>query len=222
MLEQFRRSFLSSSIFVNRAHVAVGRLTGDTYWTRKGEAKELIEEVLPIAALLKHLCIPGREVKCRLAQPYLNHDAELRFAGRDVTRGSHEARYFVEVTSAASKVNHLYRESLATHGYVFGGQKITSTGSKRLGNRSVKSEACAIDHAEMVLDVIRWIRECITAKSTKSYPSPCFLIINLETDRPFDISEWATVIESIADCPDRTKFKRVYLVRWLDSSVFAV
>jgi hypothetical protein len=56
MLEGFRASFLPTTIFVEEAYAALERLDADAIRMRSGNGvKQLIEEVLPLAALLKYM-----------------------------------------------------------------------------------------------------------------------------------------------------------------------
>jgi hypothetical protein len=57
MLNELRRSFLTAPVFVRRAYAALEALDGAKYRSRSAKAgvKELVEEIIPLAALLKHM-----------------------------------------------------------------------------------------------------------------------------------------------------------------------
>jgi hypothetical protein len=65
VLRQFRASYLTVPAFVKRAYAAIAALEGDEYRARGAGVKELVEEVMPLAALLKHLENPELHVRCK-------------------------------------------------------------------------------------------------------------------------------------------------------------
>jgi hypothetical protein len=155
MLDRFRRSFLSVPVFVRRAYSVLEALDGDQYRMRSvAGAKERIEEIIPLAALLKHLEIPDRHVRCRFVGGDQDHDAQIRISGPEVEHGLIEQRYFVEVTSAIAPYEYLQREALTRYGHVFGGGDIRRIGSKRRGDDQIVSRAVAVDGQAAVENAI--------------------------------------------------------------------
>lgn len=119
--EKFSKSYLSTATFVSRAYSALERFSANEVRLRKGKGcKELVEEIIPIAAFLKHFEIPGRKVTCKYYPGNQNYDAKIRIEGDDVSLGLVKERYFLEVTSAVSSYEFLEREALARYGSVFG------------------------------------------------------------------------------------------------------
>ncbi len=146
MLEQFRRSFLTTGVFVRRAFASLESLSAEEYWKRSlPGSKELIEEILPVATLIKHLEVPDRRVRCRFVGGSENHDAEIRLSGPEVEAGFLEPFYYLEGTSAGFPKAHLRREAMARHGHVFGGPDIRRVGSRARGTDDVESRAVAVD-----------------------------------------------------------------------------
>jgi hypothetical protein len=132
MLRQFRRSYLTASIFVRRAYNAIAALGGDEYRARRDD-KGLVEEVMPLAALAKHLENPELQVRCKYVGGDANHDARLRLSGAPVDQGFFESDYYVEVTSALSPLDYLRREALTRYGSVFVGSEIERVRSRKRG-----------------------------------------------------------------------------------------
>lgn len=223
MLEQFRRSFISSSTFAQRAYRAFERLDAKSIVMRNGVGtKTLIEEVLPIAAFLKHLEIPSRHVRCQLARRGADHDAVIQLAGPEVEQGFWEPSYFIEVTSAVSGTDYLEREALIRNGGVFGGGKIRRVGCKARGNDKIISEAVAVDAGEAVVNVAKWIAERIRAKCAKMYPQPCILLVDSQPERRLTMHEWAEVAAVAGQAADKKRFRAVFIVQWERNFVFEV
>ncbi len=221
MLNDFRRSFLTVPVFVRRAYAALEALDDNEYRSRSADGvKELIEEVMPLAALLKHLEIPGRHVRCRLVGGDRDHDAQIRMSGPEVDRGIWEPLYFVEVTSAVFPQDYLRREALTRYGSVFLGPVISRIGSKRKGNDRIVSPAAAEDGDAPVQNAITWVRERLIAKAAKTYPSPCLLVVNVNPDRPLTLGEWSKLVKSVCGSVDRNRFEMALVVDWYSNAVF--
>jgi hypothetical protein len=212
--ERFSKSYLSTSTFVSRAYAVLESLSDRELLLRPSvDYKKLVEEIIPIAAFLKHFEIPGRQVKCKYFPGNQNYDARIKVQGNDVRRGFIMESYFLEVTSAVSVYNHLEREALSRHGTVFGGGKIYPNGSKHKGNRRIVSEAVAEDGDAAVIKASDWIRESLKTKANKEkYPEPCILLIQVEPERPLVIGEWLTVVENTRDSVNRQAFAETFLV----------
>jgi hypothetical protein len=184
------------------------------------ESKELIEEVLPLAAFLKHLEIPGRKIRCRYVGGTDNYDARIRITGVEVERGFLAPSYFVEITGAAFPKDYLRREALTRNGHVFGGPRIRRVGSRARGTAGVVSEAAAVDGEAAVREMVRWTESAIARKAEKDYPEPTILLVDVLPDRPLRHSEWCSVTEEVGDRLDRTAFAHVYWDEWSSNSVF--
>jgi hypothetical protein len=173
VIEQFTKSYLSPSTFVRRAYASLEHLSANEVRLRRG-CKKLIEEILPIAAFLKHFEIPGRRVTCKHFSGNQNYDAQIKVKGPEVRSGFIKQMYYLEVTSAVSSYAHLEREALSRHGSVFGGGSIQVVGSKHKGTRNIFSRAVAQDQDAPVIEASQWIEECLKAKSNKRYRSPAY------------------------------------------------
>lgn len=211
--DKFRKSYLSTATFVSRAHSALERLSDDEFRLRKGKGcKDLVEEMIPIAAFLKHFEIPGRQVRCKYVPGNQNYDAVIRIQGNDVSLGFLRENYFLEVTTAVSPYNFLEREALARYGSVFGGGDIRRVGSRRKGDDRIVSKAVAEDGDAVVIQASDWVKERLSAKANKTYPEPCILLVQVDPERPLNIREWSTVVENVRGSVDREVFEATYLV----------
>jgi hypothetical protein len=223
MLDQFRRSFLTVPVFVRRAYSALEALNGEQYRMRSiSGAKELIEEIIPLAALLKHLEIPDRKVRCKFVGGNIGHDAEICISGSEVNLGFIEPRYFVEVTSALSFEDYLKREALTRSGYVFGGPNIHREGSKSSGKDKIVSRPTVVDGEAAIENTVTWVKSRLVAKAAKNYPPPCILAVNVETERCLNLSEWSELSREVQGSVDRNRFNRTYIVNWLTNTVFKI
>ena len=140
MLRQFRRSYLTASVFVRRAYNAIAALDGDEFRARRDDVKGLVEEVMPLAVLAKHLENPELQVRCKYVGGDANHDARLRLSGVPVDQGFFERDYYVEVTSALSPLDYLRREALTRYGSVFVGSEIKRVRSRKRGIDEIVSQ----------------------------------------------------------------------------------
>jgi hypothetical protein len=223
VLNDFRRSFLTVPVFVQRVYAALESLGGDEYRMRSIDgAKELIEEVVPLAALLKHLEVPDRHLRCKFVGGHLDHDAQIRISGPEVDRGFLENNYHVEITSAVSPLDYLRREALTRYGHVFGGPDIHREGSRRTGNDKIVSRAVAEDGEAAIHNAITWVKERLAAKAGKRYRKPCILAVNVEPDRPLSLSEWSKLATEVRGDVDRDRFQWAFVVNWLTNTVFRI
>lgn len=207
--ENFSKSYLSTATFVSRAYGTVEQLSTNQVLMRKGKGvKKLVEEIIPIAAFLKHFEIPGRRVRCKHFPGNQNYDAKIRVQGDDVCLGFIEKEYFLEVTSAVSSYDFLEREALSDNGSVFGGGKIR----REKASRRIISDAVAEDHDAPIIKASEWVAACLTDKANKTYPQPCILLVQVEPERPLNTREWLTIVENIQSSVNREAFTATYLV----------
>ena len=213
---------MSVSTFVRRANAAIETVPAERFRSRRGEIKGLVEEVLPLAAFLKHLDVPSRRVKARLAPDDDDHDARIQVAGPEVDKGFLDATYFVEITTAASPVDYLRREALNRNGFAFGGTDIRREGSRLRGDDRIISQAVAVDGEAAVRDATVWVKNRIEVKSRRSYPKPCILLVNLEPDRRLTLPEWCTLTLDAATVVQPDVFKAIYAIDWQAPAVHAI
>jgi hypothetical protein len=213
-LVQFRKRFLTAATFAQRAFREMEALSNESYWQRPKEdhSKFLIEEVLPLAMVAKHLDIPGRRVRCKYLGPSGKSDGQVKIDGEWVKAGFLKPFYNVEVTLAQFEKAHYVREALARYGSVFDDPDIHRIGLKKWGNGRIVSRAVAKDGDQTIKDSVHWIAKAAAKKIEKSYPQPCLLIIAIDPGRPLALGEWLEVIKSFPRDATRHKFELTFLV----------
>ncbi len=221
--EKFSKSYLSTAVFVSRAYSAVEKISRNDFFMRpSNEDKKVIEEIMPIAAFLKHFEIPGRTVKCKYYGGNHIYDAKIRILLSWARKEPLEANYFLEVTTAISKNEHLAREELALTGFTFGDVNIKSEGSKRKGTYKIVLQATGEDFDAPVTKISELIKKCLDKKSKKQYPPPCILLIQAEPDRLPTIHEWSTIVSNISGSVDRKAFAATFIVDAFRDTVIPV
>jgi len=216
--DKFSKSYISTATFVSRAYSVLEQFSDNEVRLREGKGcKELVEEIIPIAAFLKHFEIPGRQVKCKYFSGNQNYDAKIRVQGRDVSLDFIKESYFLEVTTAVSPKDFLEREALSRYGSVFGGGDIERVGSTRKRNDKIVSKPVVEDHDAVTIKASDWIRARLQAKANKVYPKPCILLVQVEPERPLSIHEWSAVAKDVQPSVDREVFAATYLVNaWMN------
>lgn len=211
---EFRRSYLSASVFWERAVKNVESLTNDEIHCASPSraVKALTEEVLPLAYLLKHLDRPRRRVRCKYFGSDSDRlDARLKLVGNAVDRGSLEPQYGVEITSAQSPTHHLSREALELYGSVWSDPGIYAEGSRHKNNRRIVSQPTVQDGDAPMHYAKEWVREAVKAKLEKTYPEPVILLVAVRPEGLLSKQEWPTVAAAVpVEAYDR--FSMVYLI----------
>ena len=211
--EKFSKSYLSTSTFVSRAYSTLEQFTANEFRLRKGKGcKELVEEIIPIAAFLKHFERPGRKVTCKYYPGNQNYDAKIRVQGDELRYDYIKRSYYLEVTSAVSSYDFLEREALARYGSIFGGGDIRRVRDRRNGTDEIVSKAVAEDGDAVVIKASEWVKGRLKAKANKTYPDPCILLVQVEPERPLYLHEWLTVVENVRGSVDRKVFAATFLV----------
>lgn len=221
MLAQFRRSFLSADVFVRRAYSAINAVSPEEFLSRRNpEVKAVIEEIIPLAALLKRMDTPSRRVRCRyFGGGSSGFDAEIHVSGPEVDGGFLRPTYYLEVTTAEHPREYLRRESLRRTGSVYGGPGIRRTGSAARGTADVESFPVAVYGTVACALMAQWVTERIREKASRTYPAPCMLVINAVPEKPLNIREWANVADAAADELASTDFVSCWIAEWGTNNV---
>lgn len=222
-LDKFK-NYLTVPVFVKRAYSELEALSNDDYHLRKdADTRRLVDEILPLAAFLKHFERPGRYVKCRFFSGYQNYDAKIKLKERCVgKKGFIEDSFFVEVTSAVSPQDYLIREALVRYGGIVG-CSVRRIGSKKKGNDLIEGQG-ASDIDSPAKNAVERTNIALKKKYDKKelYPSPCILVVQVEPERPLSLGEWWAVAKGVQSTVDRDKFQATYIVNWYTNTVFKV
>ena len=220
--EKFSKSHLSAAVFVSRAYKALDQINQRDFFLRPKECKDVIEEIIPIAAFLKHFEIPGRSVKCKYFGKNHCYEAEILVSGYFVDMEYSEGKYYLEVTTAVPESAHLARMELALTGFTFGDGNIGFVGSKQKGTSKIVSHPAAEDHDALVNKTSELIKERLSDKANGNYPKPCILVINSELERPLTLHEWLTVVNNISESVNREKFALTFIMDAFRNTVIPV
>ncbi|MGA7193902.1 MAG: hypothetical protein WBW94_09740 [Anaerolineales bacterium] len=217
-------SYLSVSVFVQRAYRELDSIDRNDYFLRQGDGtKKFIDEILPLTAFLKHFERPGRRIKCRYFQDNQNYDAIIKISGDEVKQGFISDSFFVEVTLAEEEyTEHLRRESLARYGFVFGGDNIRRVKNHKNGTDFIESKPAGRDIDFPVVNAVELVKKALEKKNQKTYPAPCILVVEVKPERTLSLSEWLTLTKEIQNSVNRDKFQATFIVNWLTSNVFEV
>lgn len=146
---------------------------------QKGFAKQLIEEVRPLAIFGKHKFGDTDQV---LLQPVIgnqHYDAVVTDRTTDPPMES-----FIEITlSHEGRDNYLRRCELLEKGYVFPYAPVIKTRTRKGRASSIPSEANSVD--ERVENELKRILDAAKGKEGKEYPANTSLIIFFDDARPF-------------------------------------
>lgn len=184
-LTAFREELLPAALFADRAFAACSALeSGAEVFLRTGDAKNLLEEVLPLAVFAKFFDAIERRVRCRyLGGSGDEADAELVLSGRTVELGFYPSRILVEVTCAEdSKKAYLRREALAVQGGVFLGTDIARSAPRHHPDSRIISRAVAQDPDHYPSELADLVSAAIAKKAGKHYDPPRVLVVRYDPD----------------------------------------
>ena len=215
-LEKFLGGFIDSFEFAKLAYQEAASLTNEEYFKLSGSAKQLIEEILPIALLAQHLRTPELHVDIRWFNDSEARDGKIRLQGKPVDIGFYQAEYFVEVTTAVSPKDYLQREALYEDGIVYGGDTIHRHGKR---GSPIISEPEVLEGKATVIRATNWIIDCVRAKASKTYPNPCILIVNVKPEKSLSILDWAYIFETIQTDVIESDFESIYAIDVYHSTV---
>jgi len=218
-LDEFS-NYLDGSAFVQHAQQVLLSVDKRALRDRKGNVKRLIEEILPIAAFVKHLDEMGAEPVCKHHNGNQSYDAEVRLGVKRVSCGLLKDSYYVEVTCAVHPKAYLFREALNRQGSCWLNEAVYREGSRKRGDDRIVSKPTAEDAGEPLRRLKVQIIERIREKSSKRYPSPCILLVSAVPDFWACSKEWVEMLGMIRDHVDVSAFDHVYVVNYYTHFVF--
>lgn len=142
--------------------------------------KKLWEEVRPLGLFALRRYGPRSDVKCTPNLTNNNYDGRIEF---DDTSNP---TIYVEVTYAKDGYDERWRlEVLGEKGSVNALGRISTSGTKASGRRSIEVQDEAVDHEETRCKSLKILRERITGKTSKTYGPDYVLIIVVDDYLPF-------------------------------------
>jgi hypothetical protein len=218
-LKKFSAKFTDSFEFFKSVYQEASSLTSDERLELQRPAKQLLEEILPIALLSQHLRTLDLQIDVLWCGDSQEYDGKLKLEGKPVNRGLYERQYFVEVTTATSPIRYLQREALLKNRFVNGGDDI-----HRLGQRGspIVSNGQVQNVEAPSRQVIEWIVKCLESKADKTYPTPCILVINVDALEYLSVLDWADVFRAINPKAIESNFTAIFAIDTYHNSVISL
>lgn len=176
---------------------------------RKGLAKKLMEEALPLGYLAENYFNRSNRVTISLVVGNQPYDAIVK----DMREGD-PVTYHVEITLAHEGEDE-YLRMLALHqeGHVSALGKVSKTGTRKTGlHVEVKSET--ISQLEIIKRETKLIENAIERKIKKNYPEDTMLLIGFDDIMAYDREDNIANIESVVDryVSDSFRFSKIVVV----------
>jgi hypothetical protein len=175
---------------------------------RKGVAKKLIEELIPIARYVQARYREGRRLKVRWLSGSQSYDAELWASGGLVKHRMAPRKVLLEVTASMHENEYLARQLLETKGGSFGVKGISR--DKKTGE--VKSEPHVHANKDIETDLAAQILARIAEKAAKHYPWNTVLIIQCFCNTLTLLTEWEDAIKRVEEAKPHIPFREVFLI----------
>jgi hypothetical protein len=162
---------------------------------RRGRAKQLVEEIYPLATYAARKYGDSESVWVKPVLGNQNYDAVL-------TDRSHCPALvsYVEVTQAhEGETEHLRAVYLDEHGYVPGTGPVHKTGTKKTGLH-VSPELEAVPVVETAHSELRRIAEAVKRKESKAYPDSTCLVVTFDDGPMFrEVIDEAAIDQFVVD-----------------------
>lgn len=178
---------------------------------RRGLAKQLVEEALPLGIFALHHYCSSEEVRLRLVLGNQNHDAVI-----DDQRSNPSPFCFVEVTQAhAGEEEHLRMLALEEHGHVNMLGAVRKSGTKATGIRVEVEPLAESQHVVLIKELER-IEAAVRRKARKEYPEGTALLVVFDDYISIKDSE---DLDTLREClkrmlPDLGQFSWLSVVGW--------
>jgi len=187
--------------FAAKVDQDIESLTDDDYRLRRGRAKALLEELLPISRLALSLKTPG------LAVDVVGHENDGPVDGHIKVLGYRDEEFDVEVTCTHGYEEHLRAELLNRDGCCPG------TGPIKRVNGEIVAEMQAEDYDAYIHNTADAVLKVFEAKNNKNYPDGTILIIAFARLKLVGHARWQLLLESIKEKGGfvGSKFQRIYL-----------
>jgi hypothetical protein len=181
-------------------------------------AKKIIEELLPLAALIQGRHGPGLRTRVKWLGGSQSYDAILHCSGSNTIHAGVPKRQYVEITTAVHGNDYLTREHLNQKGFAFA-PRSTSRDPKTHG---VKSEPSVYGHLGPQDELVAQIVASIRRKADKRYPRPTLLLIRCIVHLPMLEDEWAYVVKRTRELEGVHKFRELVLLEHVSGMLTTV
>jgi len=171
--------------FAAKVDQDIESLSDGDYRLRKGRAKPLLEELLPISRLALSLKAPGLTVNV------VGHESDGSVDGHIKVSGYRDEEFNVEVTCTHGYEDHLRAELLNREG------SCPDTGPIKRINGEIIAEMQAVDGDAYIRDTADAVRKAFEAKNDKIYPEATVLIVVFADLKLVGHGRWELLLESI-------------------------
>ena len=178
---------------------------------RRGLAKQLVEEALPLGIFAMHHYGASEEVSLQLVIGSQNHDAVITDQ-----RSNPSPFSYVEITQAhAGEEEHLRMLALGKHGHVNLLGPVTKTGTKATGIE-VEVESVALSHQEVLERQLGLVEAAVLRKTQKKYPEGTALLVVFDDYVAVNCVEDTEILRSRLEplLPGLSRFDWLVLVGW--------
>jgi hypothetical protein len=177
---------------------------------RRGTAKRIIEELLPIAAYIQSKYMAGHYFSVCWTNGNQIGDARVYQHGAVVEARSLPASYSLEVTSAMHANAHLARELLEKEGHSFGLDGISVTRTKK--SRVVTSKPISNSTPDLIKAFAKIVVDEIKKKSNRPYQDGTVLVVDCNLNTIYGEDTWRELIEQLRPSLPEGKFSEIFLV----------
>ena len=177
---------------------------------RSPRAKNLLEEVLPLADFIRACYRLGCRLRIRWLGGNQPFDARVFYRGASVDRMEIPKRQFLEVTTAVHPTRHLVRELCNAEGASF-----AARGTHRdPKTKKIVSVPIVYEHSEMIAECAALISTRVADKASRSYPPATALLVHCDLGLLILADEWEEIVRAVRANlqSDQAFFQEVVLV----------
>lgn len=187
--------------FTTKVDQDIKNLPDDDYRLRRGRAKPLLEELLPISRLALSLKTPG------LSVDVAGHENDGPVDGHIRVSGYRNEEFEIEATCTHGYEEHLRAELLNKDGFCPG------SGSIKRVKGEIVAEMQAEDYDAYIHETADALIKAFTAKNGKNYPDGTVLIISFAHLKLVGHDNWSRLLEAIKVKGgfSSSQFPRIYL-----------
>lgn len=172
--------------------------------------KKLLEELLPLCRYIQTVYGPGRHISVRWLSGDQSFDAEYLQRGALVDNRNLPPSGYIEITGAMHPNEHLLRERLESHGHAFGVDGLSATGTRRKGNRVVRSDVVSYSDPETIAAMSDLVLESIHRKAGR-YANHTTLIVECTLNTLYLEHHWQDLIAAISDARPVHSFDGIFI-----------
>ena len=155
--------------------------------------KELLEEILPLAAFIQARYGPGSRMQVRWSGGNQPYDAQAYYRGGLVDRSLLPAEQYLEITTAEHGNEYLVRERMAKVGGSF-----AAIGTRRDPvTREVVSDAVAVEHSDEMDGLVRLVVARVQDKAGHGYPENTALVVHCNLGGVIPEDDWAYIVGAV-------------------------